>query len=70
MLMAALQANTSGPMARLRDARKTRHACWCCWPVAQAEGGAVGEQVRRDGMAPHRSQKMLCLLALRARRTG
>jgi len=55
-------------MVRHRIAQKRCYACWCCRPAAHDEGSTVGEHIRHDGMAPHRSEEMLCLLALLTRR--
>jgi len=51
-------------MAWRRNARRKWYACWCCWPIAQADGSTVGEPIRPDGMVPHRSTEMLCLPVL------
>jgi len=68
-LMAALWVSTSGTMAWRRVVRNRCYACWCCWPATHADDSTVGEPIRHDGMAPHRSKEMLCLLVLLARRT-
>jgi len=68
-LMAALWVDASGAMAWRRSRLTEMHACWCCKPVAPADGSTVGEHIRCDGMAPRRSKEMLCLLVLLARRT-
>jgi len=66
---ALLQVNTSGTMAWRRIARRGCYACWCCMPVAHADGStAVGEHILHDCMAPYRSKEMLCLLVLLAHR--
>jgi len=57
-------------MAWRRIARKRRRACWCCWPNAHADGSTIGEHIRHDGMAPHRSKEMFFLLMLLPRHAG
>ena len=72
--MTTADITTSGTMDGRRNAREKREAGWNCGPrtvgaLLRREGSTpVGEHVWHDGMAPYRSEEMLCLLVLLARR--